>query len=214
MLLKSEERDKETDAEALGPKEINKRLARTEEEYAIFKEMDKARVDQGRPIMDLVTEDELPVWLTNPETVTPKDEENPEGFGRGKRRKAEVMYTDNLDEDEFCMLMERGADEAEIKAYIAERDARQEAEAAELEGVAAATLQSLDMVELAAAAASMGASEAPAAAATVAPPTVTPPVAAVEPDGEALEPETKRLKFRLKMPTADEAGENGKQQEQ
>ena len=78
-------------------------------------------------------------------------------------------------------------------------------------GVAAATLQSLDMVGLAEAAASVEASEAPVAAAAatvVAPPTVAPPVA--EPEGEALEPETKRLKFRLKMPAAEDTGENGK----
>jgi hypothetical protein len=78
---------------------------------------------------EMVGLDELPAWLTappapvDPEKAKFKDLDGvvSDAFGRGKRRKAEVEYTDQLDEDEFCMLMERGATEAEIKVWFLER---------------------------------------------------------------------------------------------
>ena len=131
LLLKAgDDENKEDEAEPLGPKEINKRLARTEEEYELFKQMDKTLVEQGVPLMNMVAAEELPTWLTHPETVQPKDDANPEGFGRGKRRKNAVDYNDNLDEEEFCMLMDKGADEDEIKEYIQQRDERLRLESA------------------------------------------------------------------------------------
>jgi hypothetical protein len=132
-------------------------MARSEEEYRLFKRMDEERLRErerravagekvfvffffflsflllftvvAQVLPEMVGLDELPAWLTappapvDPEKAKFKDLDGvvSDAFGRGKRRKAEVEYTDQLDEDEFCMLMERGATEAEIKVWFLER---------------------------------------------------------------------------------------------
>jgi hypothetical protein len=115
-------------------------MSRSEEEYNLFKKMDEERFRErerrkaaGEVVLpEMVGKEELPAWLTappppvEPEKARFKDIEGTvnESFGRGKRRKTEVDYSDQLDEDEFCMLMERGATEDEIRAYVTERNAR------------------------------------------------------------------------------------------
>jgi hypothetical protein len=130
-------RDDQADVHTL--KEINKRVARSEQEYLLFKRMDEERFRErerraaaGETVLpELVAREELPEWLVNP-VAAPTDPEKArfkdiEGmsnhsFGRGKRRKAEVDYSDQLNDDEFCMLVERGATDDEVKAFIAERN--------------------------------------------------------------------------------------------
>ena len=141
QLLKDNTLQTDQSAEVHTLKEINQRMARTEAEYKLFKQMDEERMREremrraaGEVVLpEMVTLDELPAWLTappapvDPEKAKFKDLEGgmSEAFGRGKRKKnAEVEYTDQLDEDEFCMLMEQGASQEDIKKYIAERNAR------------------------------------------------------------------------------------------
>lgn len=133
--------NREDDPDVHNAKEINKRIARSEEEYALFKSMDAEREAErerrraaGQVVLPpMVTEAELPQWLTNPETITVdvanakfKDIEGlaSNSFGRGKRQKKEVAYNDRLDDEEFAILMDRGATPEDIQKYIAERDAR------------------------------------------------------------------------------------------
>lgn len=95
--------------------EINKKLARSEEEIELFEEMD-AEVEaewNGKPRL-LVDESELPEWVLQPEKEE-KEKRQSEGefnieLGRGRRKRKEVFYDDNLTEKEWTAAMEQEGD--------------------------------------------------------------------------------------------------------
>ncbi|CAF0719952.1 unnamed protein product [Adineta ricciae] len=56
----------------------------------------------------LITEDELPEWLKNDVEEVEKTLENDEDFGKGRRQRKDVDYSDNLTEREFLQALEEG----------------------------------------------------------------------------------------------------------
>jgi len=56
----------------------------------------------------LITEDELPDWLKNDVEEVEKTLENDDDFGKGRRQRKDVDYTDNLTEREFLQALEEG----------------------------------------------------------------------------------------------------------
>jgi hypothetical protein len=59
-------------------------------------------------ITRLITEDELPEWLKNDVEEVEKTLENDEDFGKGRRQRKDVDYSDNLTEKEFLQALEEG----------------------------------------------------------------------------------------------------------
>ncbi len=56
----------------------------------------------------LITEDELPDWLKNDVEEVEKTLENDDDFGKGRRQRKDVDYSDNLTEREFLQALEEG----------------------------------------------------------------------------------------------------------
>lgn len=56
----------------------------------------------------LITEDELPDWLKNDVEEVEKTLDNDEDFGKGRRQRKDVDYSDNLTEREFLQALEEG----------------------------------------------------------------------------------------------------------
>jgi len=56
----------------------------------------------------LITEDELPEWLKNDVDEVEKTLENDEDFGKGRRQRKDIDYSDNLTEREFLQALEEG----------------------------------------------------------------------------------------------------------
>jgi hypothetical protein len=56
----------------------------------------------------LITEDELPEWLKNDVDEVEKTLENDEDFGKGRRQRKDIDYSDNLTEREFLLALEEG----------------------------------------------------------------------------------------------------------
>ncbi|KAL0244959.1 hypothetical protein GEMRC1_009039 [Eukaryota sp. GEM-RC1] len=87
--------------------EVNRQLARSDEELEIFTKMDedfegKRRIiyQMDSPPPELITMEELPDWLVNPPKVRSL-EDDLALYGRGgKRRAAAVKYTSDEDEDD------------------------------------------------------------------------------------------------------------------
>jgi hypothetical protein len=59
-------------------------------------------------ITRLITEDELPEWLKNNVDEVEKTLENDEDFGKGRRQRKDIDYSDNLTEREFLQALEEG----------------------------------------------------------------------------------------------------------
>ncbi|CAF5214226.1 unnamed protein product, partial [Rotaria magnacalcarata] len=59
-------------------------------------------------ITRLITEDELPDWLKNDVEEVEKTLENDDDFGKGRRQRKDVDYSDNLTEREFLQALEEG----------------------------------------------------------------------------------------------------------
>lgn len=95
--------------------EINKKLARSDEEFEIFQKMDEEDAAQrnGRPRL-LMDEAELPKWVLKPEVEQKQkkayDEINLTEHGRGRRKRKTVVYNDNLTEKEWTEAMEEEGD--------------------------------------------------------------------------------------------------------
>lgn len=95
--------------------EINRQLARSDEEFDLFEEMDaqSAAERNGKPRL-LIEEAELPSWVLQPEVEREQkkqvDEINFLEHGRGRRKRKEVLYDDNLTEREWAAAMEEDGD--------------------------------------------------------------------------------------------------------
>lgn len=116
-LLRQQTGDDPTDMmeDVTAPVEINRQLARSEEEFEMFQEMDVqlALERNGKPRL-LVDEAELPPWVLKPEKEH-KDKKQTEAekileHGRGRRKRKEVVYDDNLTDREWTAAMEDKGD--------------------------------------------------------------------------------------------------------
>jgi hypothetical protein len=67
-----------------------------------------SRVHRKMKITRLITEDELPDWLKNDVEQVEKTLENYEDFGKGRRQRKDIDYSDNLTEREFLQALEEG----------------------------------------------------------------------------------------------------------
>eukprot|EP00178_Gracilaria_changii_P014001 TRINITY_DN396_c0_g2_i1.p1 TRINITY_DN396_c0_g2~~TRINITY_DN396_c0_g2_i1.p1 ORF type:complete len:1507 (+),score=242.53 TRINITY_DN396_c0_g2_i1:1514-6034(+) len=97
--------------------EINRKLARSDEELEIFEEIDAELESQCRERPRLLTdESELPSWVLLPE-VEEKHKGNQSDLsvehGRGRRKRKEITYDDNLTEREWTLAMEEEGDISE-----------------------------------------------------------------------------------------------------
>lgn len=120
LLRQQNEDDVGVNLDVSSPTEINKQLARSEEEFDLFEEMDAEDEAQreGKPRL-LVSEDELPSWVLKPEVEQKQKQQDPVGnileHGRGRRKRKEVLYDDNLTEREWTAAME---EEGDVKEAI------------------------------------------------------------------------------------------------
>jgi hypothetical protein len=67
-----------------------------------------SRVHRKMKISRLITEDELPDWLKNDVDEVEKTLENDDDFGKGRRQRKDIDYSDNLTEREFLQALEEG----------------------------------------------------------------------------------------------------------
>eukprot|EP01113_Clastostelium_recurvatum_P018618 TRINITY_DN2193_c2_g2_i5.p1 TRINITY_DN2193_c2_g2~~TRINITY_DN2193_c2_g2_i5.p1 ORF type:complete len:1016 (+),score=384.23 TRINITY_DN2193_c2_g2_i5:316-3363(+) len=104
--------------------QFNRMIARSDKEVEIFQKMDKEREDAemkmwreknpgvpasklGPPPPRLMAEDELPRWMVmDPGKV--REQERIAELGKGKRRRNEVSYADNLTDMQWVRMVEKG----------------------------------------------------------------------------------------------------------
>lgn len=95
--------------------EINRNLARGSEEFDLFQsiDVDLKKQSAGRPRL-LESEEELPAWVLKPEQEMKQKEqleaETMAELGRGRRKRKQVTYDDNLTEREWTLAMEEDGD--------------------------------------------------------------------------------------------------------
>lgn len=114
-LLRQQNEDDVNNQHSTPLAEINQLLARTEEEIDVFEEVDKELEAEanGQPRL-LIAESELPAWIMRPEqkakSKTQTEAEYLLEHGRGRRKRKEVLYDDNLTEREWTLAMEAEGD--------------------------------------------------------------------------------------------------------
>lgn len=113
ILRQQADDDGAQNADVNSAEEINRMLARSDEEFDIFEEMDRKEFEErdGRPRL-IMDESELPDWVLLPE-VEKKSKEQLEAeyineHGRGQRKRKDVTYNDNLTEREWAETIEAG----------------------------------------------------------------------------------------------------------
>ncbi|KAL0227520.1 hypothetical protein RCL1_003664 [Eukaryota sp. TZLM3-RCL] len=102
---------------------LNKQVARSDEELILFGQMDEEYEHQRRSIYapnpvpsELISQEELPIWLTNPQLHAPEEEKD---YGRGFRRRAEVKYDEDVFEaDEYLSTV--------LEEYLTENEDERE----------------------------------------------------------------------------------------
>jgi SNF2 family DNA or RNA helicase len=123
LNLLQKEKEEEGDGDVIpDDTQINQMLARTDEEFVAFEQMDRERIRQekeearrcGRsaPRPRLMEEDELPEWLKVDLAVALEEKREDERYGRGRRtRNPNVVYNiDDLSEEAWLKLIEKGED--------------------------------------------------------------------------------------------------------
>jgi len=134
-LLKDENHDESLD-EAPSDKQINRMIARSDEEYDFFQKMDKVEEVEARKRARvlgyrkerLMTEDELPDWM-NEELIT-RNKNSDITYGRGFRDRGNVQYDDHMTEHQWTKMIESKIDESgEKKRSKRRRDTNSNAEA-------------------------------------------------------------------------------------
>ncbi|CAF0758335.1 unnamed protein product [Rotaria sordida] len=83
-------------------------LEELEDEEDVDYTQEKPRVHRKMKISRLMTEDELPEWLKNDVDQVEKTLEIDEDFGKGRRQRKDIDYSDNLTEREFLQALEEG----------------------------------------------------------------------------------------------------------
>ena len=125
LLDAAENVDAFGDQEEMDDEDLNVNMARSDEELALFQQMDteRSKNDQFGPRKKygrLMAENELPeIYLSEDNPVT---EEVEEYAGRGARERTRVKYDDGLTEEQWLMAVDD--DEDTIEAAIARKNAR------------------------------------------------------------------------------------------
>ncbi|CAF3430093.1 unnamed protein product [Rotaria socialis] len=83
-------------------------LEELEDEEDVDFTQEKPLVHRKMKINRLMTDDELPDWLKRDVDQVEKTLENDEDFGKGRRQRKDVDYSDNLTEREFLQALEEG----------------------------------------------------------------------------------------------------------
>lgn len=112
LLRKLLEVDEDTEETELvtSDEQVNMILARSQDEFEIFQKMDEERGqrelrewkesgNKGKPPPRLMQENELKPYL-----FVEKKEEDIEMYGRGRRERPEVLYDDNLTDNQFARV--------------------------------------------------------------------------------------------------------------
>jgi ATP-dependent helicase STH1/SNF2 len=99
--------------------ELNRMLARSDEEFDAFQEMDRVRLEEeaaeGKSRL-MTDEAELPHWVLNPElsekqkAAIREEEIEYDTNGRSRRKRTEVTYNDGLTDREWADAVERDGD--------------------------------------------------------------------------------------------------------
>lgn len=131
-ILQRETEMEEDEDEVPDDETINQMLARTEDEFEMFQQMDlerrrnESKDPQRKP--RLMEEGELPDWLTRDESEVEAlafEEESEKIFGRGSRNRKEVDYSDALTEKQFLKAIEDGnLDEVEEVSRVRKKKGR------------------------------------------------------------------------------------------
>lgn len=115
-LLRQQNEDDATESEdATSLEEINRKLARSDDEYEIFQQVDEdLRSEASGRSRLLVAESDLPKWVFQPEQEEKQKEQSEADYflehGRGRRKRKQVIYDDNLTEREWTLAMEEDGD--------------------------------------------------------------------------------------------------------
>ncbi|XP_052257298.1 probable global transcription activator SNF2L2 isoform X2 [Dreissena polymorpha] len=114
LLTQDVESDEEED-EVPDDETINQMLARSEEEFNIYQQMDfERRREEAKAVPRkprLMEETELPSWILKDEAEVERltaEEEEEKMFGRGSRQRKEVDYSDQLTEKQWLRAIEDG----------------------------------------------------------------------------------------------------------
>lgn len=107
LLKEGEEEDDEDDIPSY--KQVNQMIARSDEEYVLFQQMDREYFENEKiecekngtePKQRLIQEHELPPWLlVDFDEQKALDNNLNEEYGRGRRKRNDVVYTEDLKDD-------------------------------------------------------------------------------------------------------------------
>lgn len=112
-LLVKDDDEEDDDDDVPNSKQVNQMIARSDEEYALFQQMDKEMIQKEKedwekrgittPHSRLVQFEELPAWLQVDFDI--KNSEREENmlveFGRGRRKRSDITYSENSDEEDL-----------------------------------------------------------------------------------------------------------------
>ncbi|XP_063431293.1 probable global transcription activator SNF2L2 isoform X2 [Mytilus trossulus] len=127
-LLLQDQEDGEEEDEVPDDETVNQMMARSEEEFEMFQQMDidRRREEAKNPNRKprLMEDDELPEWILKDENEVDRltfEDEN-EIYGKGSRQRKEVDYTDSLTEKQWVKAIEDGnLDEVEEQQKVTKK---------------------------------------------------------------------------------------------
>lgn len=125
LLETAEAADQIGDQDEMDDDDLNEIMARSEEELAVFQQIDRERnatdpYGPGRPLPRLMGEDELPdIYLTED---NPVENEIEEYAGRGARERKVTRYDDGLTEEQWLQAVD--AEDDTIEDAIARKEAK------------------------------------------------------------------------------------------
>ncbi|KNZ78207.1 Chromatin structure-remodeling complex subunit snf21, partial [Termitomyces sp. J132] len=136
-ILEADQEEENEEAGDMNDDELNELIARTEEEAAIFREMDMKRErdviehwrnsgGRGKPPPPLMQLEELPECYQTDEPFEAKEIEDVLE-GRGQRRRNVVSYNDGLSDEQWALALEEGEDIQELSERARDRKDRRAA---------------------------------------------------------------------------------------
>ncbi|KAG6902971.1 hypothetical protein C0995_008544 [Termitomyces sp. Mi166 len=136
-ILEADQEEENEEAGDMNDDELNELIARTEEEAAIFREMDIKRErdmienwrhsgGRGKPPPPLMQLEELPECYQTDEPFEAKEIEDVLE-GRGQRRRNVVSYNDGLSDEQWALALEEGEDIQELSERTRDRKDRRAA---------------------------------------------------------------------------------------
>jgi len=123
LRLQEDNSDGEGD-ELPSAEELNRTLARSDEEFELFMKIDGERRKEieGRPT--LMGADEIPSWITHPvlsdDGEDIEDNDDPFYVPRRKRNTAVVYDLDNMSDDQYIRMIEKGEEDGATLAEAAQ----------------------------------------------------------------------------------------------